>query len=31
MLKFFEKKAFGGRKSQIFVFGYWIAGREDIA
>ena len=26
MLRFFEKKAFGGCKSQIFVFGHWIAG-----
>ena len=30
MLRFFEKKAFGGCKSQIFVFGYWIAGRGAI-
>ena len=31
MLRFFEKKAFCGCKSQIFVFGYWIAGRGDRA
>ena len=28
MLRFFEKKAFGGCKSQIHVIGYRIAGRE---
>ena len=28
MLRFFGKKAFGGRKSQIFAIGYQIAGRE---
>ena len=28
MLRFFEKKAFGGCKSQIFVVGYQIVGRE---
>ena len=28
MLKFFEKKAFSGCKSQIFVIGYRIVGRE---
>ena len=28
MLKFFEKKAFNGCKSQIFVIGYRIDGRE---
>ena len=28
MFRSFEKKAFSGCKSQIFVFGYWIAGRE---
>ena len=31
MLRFFEQKAFCGCKSQIFVFGYWIAGRGDRA
>ena len=29
--KFFEKNPFGGCKSQIFVFGYWIAERGDRA
>ena len=28
MLRFFGKKAFGGCKSQTFVFGYQIAGGE---
>ena len=28
MLRFFEKKAFGGCKSQIFVFGNQFAGHE---
>ena len=28
MLTFFEKKAFGGCKSQIFDVGYRIVGRE---
>ena len=28
MLRFFGKKAYGGCKSQIFVIGYQIAGRE---
>ena len=28
MLRFFEKKAFGGCKSQIFVIGYRFAGPE---
>ena len=31
MLRFFEKKAFGGCKSQIFVFGYRVVGRGDGA
>ena len=31
MLRFFEQKSFCGCKSQIFVFGYWIAGRGDRA
>ena len=28
MLRFFGTKAFGGCKSQLFVIGYRIAGRE---
>ena len=28
MLRFFEKKGFGGCKSQKFVIGYRIVGRE---
>ena len=31
MLRFFKQKAFCGCKSQIFVFGYWIAGCGDRA
>ena len=30
-VEIFPKKSYGGCKSQIFVFGYWIAERGDRA